>query len=193
MNAKLIEPLMSDLYLLEPLDKSHAPGMYAGLSIESDYKYIPSNPPASLAELIARYERVSQRHSPDKREIWLNWVIINRKSGAYLGYVQSTIMTDECWAYIAYHVFGAYQRKGVAKQCVRMLIDYLFNHYNLSHVDALIDSRNLASVRLMECLQLKKINELKDADFFKGSTSDEFHYRIFNSEWAMKTCSYDSE
>jgi RimJ/RimL family protein N-acetyltransferase len=128
---------------------------------------ISSNPPTSLAELIARYERISQRHSPDKREIWLNWVIINRQSGAYLGYVQSTLMVNEGWAYIAYHVFATYQRKGVAKQCVSMLIDFLFNHYKLSHVDALIDSRNLASIRLMESLQLKKINELKDADFSK--------------------------
>ena len=188
VNAKLIEPLMSDLYCLEPLVKSHAPGMYAGLSIEGDYKYIPSIPPTSLAELIARYERISQRHSPDKREIWLNWVIINRQSGAYLGYVQSTLMVNEGWAYIAYHVFATYQRKGVAKQCVSMLIDFLFNHYKLSHVDALIDSRNLASIRLMESLQLKKINELKDADFFKGSTSNECHYRIFNSEWSIKAC-----
>lgn len=111
MSSQLIEPLMSDLYFLEPLDKSHAHKMYAGLCIIGDYKYIPSNPPASLAELTARYERISQRHSPDKSEIWLNWVIIHRKSGAYLGYVQSTIMVDKGWAYIAYHVFGRYQKK----------------------------------------------------------------------------------
>nr|WP_296415423.1 GNAT family protein [Phytobacter sp.] len=186
MSSQLIEPLMSDLYFLEPLDKSHAHKMYAGLCIIDDYKYIPSNPPASLDELTARYERISQRHSPDKSEIWLNWVIIHRKSGAYLGYVQSTIMVDNGWAYIAYHVFGIYQKKGIAKQCVRMLIDFLFNNYRLSHVDALIDSRNLASIGLVESLKLKKINELKDADFFKGATSTEFHYRIFANEWAME-------
>ncbi|XTZ38093.1 GNAT family N-acetyltransferase [Salmonella enterica] len=186
MNSKLIEPMMSDLYFLEPLDKSHAQGMYAGLCIDDDYKFIPSDPPLSLDELVSRYERISQRHSSDKSEIWLNWVIINRNSGTYLGYVQSTIMVDKSWAYIAYHVFGQYQKKGVAKQCVRMLIDFLFNKYKLSHVDALIDSRNLASIGLVESLKLKKIKELKDADFFKGSTSNEFLYRVFDSEWAMK-------
>ncbi|AGN88066.1 hypothetical protein H650_23950 [Enterobacter sp. R4-368] len=95
-------------------------------------------------------------------------------------------MIEKSWAYIAYHVFGRYQKRGVAKQCVRMVIDFLFKHYHLSHVDALIDSRNLASIGLVESLKLKKINELKDADFFKGSTSDEFHYRIFNNEWTTK-------
>lgn len=186
MGAKLIEPLMSDLYILEPLDKSHANEMYAGLCSVDDYKFIPTNPPANLDELTARYERISQRYSPDKSQIWLNWVIIHRQSGAYLGYVQSTIMIEKSWAYIAYHVFGRYQKRGVAKQCVRMVIDFLFKHYHLSHVDALIDSRNLASIGLVESLKLKKINELKDADFFKGSTSDEFHYRIFNNEWTTK-------
>lgn len=186
MSAKLIESLMSDLYILEPLDKSHANEMYAGLCSVDDYKFIPANPPASMDELIARYERISQHYSPDKRQIWLNWVIIHRQSGAHHGYVQSTIMVEKNWAYIAYHVFGRYQKRGVAKQCVRMVIDFIFKHYNLSHVDALIDSRNLASIGLVESLKLKKINELKDADFFKGSTSDEFHYRIFNNEWTTK-------
>ncbi|WP_255253667.1 GNAT family N-acetyltransferase [Kosakonia pseudosacchari] len=186
MSVKLIEPLMSDLYALEPLDKSHANEMYAELCFVDDYKFIPSNPPASLDELTARYERISQRYSPDKSQIWLNWVIIHRNSGAYLGYVQSTIMVDKDWAYIAYHVFGRYQKKGVAKQCVRMVIDFLFNNYNLSHIDALIDSRNMASIGLVESLKLRKINELKDADFFKGSISDEFHYRVFANEWTTK-------
>ncbi|MCF6692591.1 GNAT family N-acetyltransferase [Raoultella terrigena] len=189
MSSKLIEPMISDLYSLEPLDKSHAQKMYVGLCIVDDYKYIPSNPPASLEELAARYERLSQCHSSDKSEIWLNWAIINRNSGAYLGYVQSTIMLDKGWAYIAYHVFGTYQKKGVAKQCVRMLIDFLFNKYNLSHVDALIDTRNQASIGLVESLKLKKINVSKDADYFKGSTSDEFHYRVFYNEWTCKNVS----
>ena len=104
VNAKLIEPLMSDLYCLEPLVKSHAPGMYAGLSIEGDYKYIPSNPPTSLAELIARYERISQRHSPDKREIWLNWVIINRQSGAYLGFSADSRKNSKDQSAVSYDI-----------------------------------------------------------------------------------------
>ncbi|SFT61101.1 Protein N-acetyltransferase, RimJ/RimL family [Kosakonia arachidis] len=187
MNSKLIEPIVSDLFLLEPLDKSHAHEMYAGLCNDNDYKFIPSHPPVSLDELVARYERISQRLSSEQSEIWLNWVIINRNSGAYLGYVQATIMVDQGWAYIAYHVFSQYQKKGIAKQCVRMLIDFLFNNYNLSHVDALIDTRNLASIGLVESLKLKKINELKEADFFKGSTSDEFHYRVFANEWTLNT------
>lgn len=186
MSFKLIESITSDLYILEPLEKWHAHGMYAGLCIEDDYKFIPSEPPKTLGELESRYERVSQRYSADKKEIWLNWVIIDRESGQYLGYVQSTVMIDKGWAYIAYHVFSQYQKKGVAKQCVSMLVDFLFNNYKLSHVDALIDTRNIASIGLVESLELKKINELKNADFFKGSTSDEFHYRVFDREWAAK-------
>ncbi|MOA34569.1 hypothetical protein D3C78_1559470 [compost metagenome] len=139
-----------------------------------------------MGELASRYERVSRRYSADKKEIWLNWVIIGRESGQYLGYVQTTVMIDKGWAYIAYHVFSQYQKKGVAKKCVSMLVDFLFNNYKLSHVDALIDTRNIASIGLVESLELKKINELKNADFFKGSTSDEFHYRVFDREWAAK-------
>ena len=90
--------MMSDSYFLEPLNKSHAHKMYAGLCIADDYKFIPSNPPASLDELESRYDRISQHNAADKSEIWLNWVIINRKSGACLGYVQSTVMVDKSWA-----------------------------------------------------------------------------------------------
>ncbi|WP_039056479.1 GNAT family N-acetyltransferase [Enterobacter sp. Bisph1] len=186
MNTQLIEPMMSDLYFLEPLNKLHAPKMYAGLCVDDDYKFIPSNPPASVEELAARYERISQRHTSGQNEIWLNWVIISRQSADYMGYVQATIMLDKECAYIAYHVFGKYQKQKVAKQCVRLLINYLFNNYKLSHVDALIDTRNLASIGLAESLELKKINEIKDADYFKESTSNEFHYRVLVSDWAMK-------
>jgi [ribosomal protein S5]-alanine N-acetyltransferase len=40
------------------------------------------------------------------------------------------------------------------------------------------DTRNLASHRLLEKLGFTKIEEIKNADEFKGSVSDEFVYSL---------------
>ncbi len=171
--------------LLEPLMPAHAPRLHEQLQDERLYQFIPQDPPASLQALEARYGALSSRRSPDGREAWLNWAVCERRSGEYAGTLEATVH-ENLTATIAYTVFVPYQRRGLAAEACGRLLEHLFEDYRVGVVAAEIDTRNAASIALVEVLGFDRVGFHKDADHFKGTTSDEYRYEIEERVWAGK-------
>lgn len=159
---------------LEPLRASHAAEMFAHLSNPAHYTYIPQNPPASLEILRQRFERLETRHSPNGKELWLNWAI-RLPSGDAAGMVQATGF-PEGHAFVAYELFAAFQGRGLATDAVRGVLEDLRDRAHLGRARARVDTRNMKSIALLERLGFVRTRFIKDADTFKGSTSDEYEY-----------------
>lgn len=175
-------PLETPRLSLEPLRPDHAPALYEPLQDESLYRFIPQNPPASPRVLEERHAALSSRRSPDGSEAWLNWAVRGRRSGDYVGTLEATVKGDSL-AFIAYMVFAAYRRRGIAAEACGRLLRHLFDDYGVGVVAAEIDTRNLASVALVESLGLRRVAFRKDADHFKGSPSDEYRYELGLDAW----------
>jgi [ribosomal protein S5]-alanine N-acetyltransferase len=177
---RLIKPettLETPRLLLEPLQVPHAPALYEPLQASAIYHYIPEDPPASLEALVARYERLAARKSPDGREAWLNWAVRERGEGEYMGVLQATVRSDGT-AYLAYILFPEFWGRGYAREGCGRILDLLFRGYQVYKVLAEIDTRNVASIRLVESLGFQRVATTPNADFFKGSTSDEYRYEL---------------
>jgi RimJ/RimL family protein N-acetyltransferase len=175
---RFIEPeaiLETPRLLLEPLQIAHALALYEPFQSEMLYEYIPVNPPASLEVLASRYQRLTARRSPDKQEAWLNWAMHERREDKYVGTLEATVYPDAT-AYLAYMVFPAFWRQGYAKEGCGRILDLLFQDYQISTVSAEIDTRNTASIKLIESLGFQRVATTLDADFFKGATSHEYRY-----------------
>jgi [ribosomal protein S5]-alanine N-acetyltransferase len=168
---------------IEPLLSAHAVRLYAGLKDERLYEFIPQNPPASLQALEDRYQDLSSRRSPDNREAWLNWALRARRSGDYVGVLEATVH-ENLTAAIAYMVFVPFQGRGLAAEACSRLLAHLFEDYRVSVVAAEIDTRNVASIALVESLGFERVAFHKDADYFKGSSSDEYRYELGERCWA---------
>ena len=182
----LIEPearLETPRLLLEPILPAHAFLLYEGLQDERLYRFIPQEPSASLGALEDRYEFLSGRRSPDGREAWLNWAMRERTSDDYAGTLEATVH-DNRTASVAYVVFVPYQRRGFAAEACARLLGHLFEDYLVGVVAAEIDTRNIASIALVESLGFERVGFQKGADRFKGSSSDEYRYEIKESVWA---------
>lgn len=161
---------------LEPLLASHADILFAHLSDAALYTYMPQQPPASAASLAERYQRLASRRSSDGADIWLNWAVRLAGSQEYVGYAQASIEADG-HAMLAYFVFAPYQRQGYAVEMCSKVRDYLFSAFDASSVYALIDTRNQASIALVERMGFTREALLPKADHFKGADSDEYRYR----------------
>jgi [ribosomal protein S5]-alanine N-acetyltransferase len=183
--ARLETPLL----LLEPILPAHAPVLYELMQEERFHRFIPQDPPPSLEALTDRYDFLSARRSPDGREAWLNWAVREKHSGGYVGTLEATVEVDPL-AFIAYMVFGPYQRRGFAAEACGRLLEHLFDGYRAGVVAAEIDTRNAASIALVESLGFERAGFQKDADHFKGSTSDEYRYEIKESVWAERRPTY---
>jgi RimJ/RimL family protein N-acetyltransferase len=161
--------------LLEPLGAHHAAALYEPLQAPELYTFIPQEPPPSLDALTARYTVLSGRRSPNGQEDWLNWALRERTTDAYIGVVQATVQADGA-ALLAYMIFPPFWRQGYARESCACVLAHLFGRYHVSRVAAEIDTRNAASIHLIESLGFIQSATTPGADFFKGAVSDECRY-----------------
>lgn len=167
--------LTTERLTLEPLTATHADALFAGMSDERLYQFIPQNPPANIEALAARYKRLESRSSPSGDEWWLNWAVRLGKDGEYVGLVEATVDEDNA-ATLAWFIFTPHQRKGYALEAVTKLRTHLEGPFMAEAFKIHVDTRNAASIGLVEKLGFKREKLIPDADNFKGSKSDEYLY-----------------
>jgi [ribosomal protein S5]-alanine N-acetyltransferase len=163
--------------LLEPLVERHAGELIELLSDDRMYAFIPQDPPQSLEALADRYRFLEVRESPSGTEHWLNWALRLKATGKLVGTVQATIGSDRA-AQLAYEVGVPYWRQGLASEACGHLIRSLFADADIVEIRAEVDTRNLASIRLLEHLGFRRGALRRNADHFKGSASDEWTYTL---------------
>lgn len=170
----------TDRLLLEPLRAAHAAEMFELLSDSRLYHFIPGEPPPTLASLVERFQRLERRVSPDGEQAWLNWVLRSRAGGHCVGRIEVTVRRDQS-ALLAYEIGAASWGQGFATEACRRILGVLFQELSVSRVIAEVDTRNAASIRLLERLGFHRTELRAGADFFKGSPSDEFTYVLERS------------
>jgi RimJ/RimL family protein N-acetyltransferase len=174
-------PIETPRLVLEPLVAAHAEALFPALQAPELYQFIPQDSPRSLGDLAARYAILATRHSPDGTEVWLNWVLRQRDAGVYVGTVEVTVYADatEEPAYLAYQVFPPFWHQGYAREACAHVLTHLVTTYGVRRVVTEIDTRNAASIHLVETLGFVRIAVKPNAAFFKGADSDEYRY-----EWS---------
>lgn len=158
------------------LPRRHGPLLFEALSDPSIYQYIPVEPPASVAQLEARFEQLESRRSPDGSELWLNWAIYFAPGQRYAGLVQATLR-PEGEAMLAYELTGV-RGEGIATEACAAVSAELAGYYGVASLLAYVDTRNAPSIRLLERLGFSQVETISRADYFKGAWSDEFVYRM---------------
>ncbi|MGP4015087.1 GNAT family N-acetyltransferase [Saccharopolyspora sp. 5N708] len=110
---------------LVPLRVDHAAEMSNVLADPELYGFIGGTP-LSAQTLRSRYERIIAG-APDPAVSWCNWVVRLLAEARLVGTVQATIAPGEHGpiAEIAWIVGTAWQRRGIAKEAARGLVDWL--------------------------------------------------------------------
>ena len=162
---------------LEPLRVRHARELFPLYQDARIYRYIPQDPPASVEALEERCRLLEGRLSGDGREVWLNWVVRSKDTKRVLGRIEATVREDAT-AGIAYELSPLFWGAGYATEGCARVLDLLFGAYAVDEVNALVDTRNSSSIRLLERLGFTRTGRRDRADFFKGGFSDEFSYRL---------------
>ena len=147
---RLMQSLEADGLLLEPQVAGHAEAMFALLSDPGLYRWLDDAPPADVASLRARYQRLETRKSADGRQQWLNW-IVRRPGQPPLGYLQATVLEDGS-AWVAYLLASAYQGQGIATRATAAMLAHLEEAYGARRLLANVEAENGPSIRLLQRL-----------------------------------------
>jgi RimJ/RimL family protein N-acetyltransferase len=158
---------------LEPLLARHAAALFPLFQDPDLYVFLPQDPPTSRDLLEQRYSRLESRRSGDGRELWLNWVGFIAQVPA--AFVEASVLADRT-VQIAYFVFRPGQRQGFGKEAVLGVLSHLRRSLGATRAKALVDTRNQASIALLESCKFVRVRMIANADAFKGSTSDEYEY-----------------
>ena len=120
------EPLRAPSITLEPLTVEHAEAMSVVLADPALYAVIGGEPPTE-EQLRARYARQVRGRSPDGREGWLNWIIVDAVSDQLAGYVQATIRAgdDHDEAELAWVIGTHWQGRRFATEAAQAVADWL--------------------------------------------------------------------
>ena len=173
--------LLTSRLTLEPVREAHASELWTLLSDPELHQYVPFEP-QSLKETQARCVRWARRISPTGDELWLNWLAREATSGQVIGHFQAGIKEGGV-ASVGYLLARAHQGKGHATEALTALFEFLRLKLGVREVKAWVDTRNLASRRLVERLGMSQTEMLSNADFFKGASSDEAVYsKLLNCE-----------
>ena len=168
--------LESERLRLEPIVAAHASALFDGLQDPELYPYLAADPPKDVAELAERYAFLANRTSPDGSEGWLNWVLFERERDVALGYVQATLRPDAS-ASLGYVLFTRAQRRGFAREAVsRVLRDLL--EREIATVYATVDTRNAASIAVLEALGFERFSTERSADILMGERGTDHRYRL---------------
>ncbi len=154
-------PLRSSRLDLEPLVLGHAHAFFEGMREPAMFRYCFGFRPKSIEETAERIKRWETRCSPDRNAAWLNWMARIR-DGAYVGWFQATLTGST--AVIGYDVFVPHQRQGYGREGAAALIEYLKTLADLRQIEAIVDSENVASIRLVESLQFVRVLERSSDD-----------------------------
>lgn len=139
---------MSEL-IIEKLTEAHADLLFAAYQDSRIYTYIPGQPPSSLEALRREFKEFEEGAPPDSNEVWLNWVIKRMADQQALGTLQATLTADD-QLWIGYTIAPIYWGHGIARKAVRLLLDELCHRFGPHIVLAAVDTRNLASIRVLE-------------------------------------------
>jgi [ribosomal protein S5]-alanine N-acetyltransferase len=168
--------LDSERLVLEPLLPLHAARTLALWQDERLYTFIPFRPPTELLGLEERYRKLAARRSPDGTEEWLNWFAREKTRGEYVAQIQVTVRPDSS-AHLAYFTFVSQWRRGFAYEACQAVIRWLIDR-GVEEFVAEIDTRNVASIRLIERLGFRRVAYVPKAALIRGAASDEYHYSL---------------
>ncbi len=170
--------LTTPRFILEPITEIHAKELCDFFSDNELHHFVPFESP-TLEQQTERCLRWAKRKSSDGTELWLNWAARDKETGRIAAHMQAGMKADRI-ASIGYVVGRTFQRIGCATECLESVFKYLSESLGAIEVKAWSDTRNEASHRLAKKLGMVQVELIKDADFFKGRTSDEFVFsRLF--------------
>ena len=149
----------------QSLNLNHANILFEYLQEDALYHYIPDQKYTSIQALEQRYSRLIQG-SMNTEEIWLNWVIFNdTELKQPIGTLQTTLFPQQDTAQIGYVIFKPFWRLGYASQAVEWLENHLKYTFFIQHIEAYVDPRNTASIKVLEKNHFR-FNQFEEEDLY---------------------------
>ena len=125
-----------------------------------------------------------QNSAPGTPGEWYQLAIEVKKDNIMIGDCAFCILAeDPRQAEIGFTLARSYQGLGYGTEAVGRLLQYLYEELDLHRVRANCDIDNIASVKLLERVGMRREGCFVESSWFKGRWSSEYWYGLLQREW----------
>lgn len=158
--------LQTSRLLLRPVADSDQPMIFKGLSDPDVIRYYG----VSYQSLEATGAQMDFYRSIVQERTGAWWAVCDIKSGEFYGaagfnYYQAAHQKAE----LGYWLLPEYQGRGYASEAVEMLCSWAFRHCMLHRIEALVETGNTSSARLLQACGFQYEGTLRDAEIKNGA------------------------
>lgn len=119
---------------------------------------------------------------------YYRWAIICKKNNECIGQIAYFLIENKNhFAEIEYCIGQAFQRKGLATEATKAVINFGFDKINLHKVQISVKEINLASQRVIEKCGFIYEGTLRDYFFIDNKYVSRLYYSLLRSEWEKLT------
>ncbi|MGC8481383.1 MAG: GNAT family N-acetyltransferase [Acidimicrobiales bacterium] len=176
--------IASDRVVLRALTPDDIPALYDYHSRASVHRYLFSNVPdeASFRRQVMKDGWDSPKLEVDNDVLRLG--VIRREGEVLVGDVMLRLLSvQHRRVELGWIIHPEYQGHGYATEAAHLLIHYAFEIRGMHRVVARIDSRNLASRKVIERLGMTHESHLRANLWVHGEWTDEDDFAMLESEW----------
>ena len=134
---------------------------------------------------VSRTERMREFNNPSQLETSLETTrfVIEKKDKTKIGRIAHWFVLPNKYMEIGYLVIPKERNKKYGIEAVQIILDYLFLSRPLCRIQAMTDTRNLPSQKVLEKSGFKQEGIVRRSAFVRGEWVDACLYGILREEW----------
>jgi RimJ/RimL family protein N-acetyltransferase len=184
-----MDVIRAERLLLRPFEPSDAAELAAYRSDPEVARYQGWDAPFGLEE--ARSLIAELAEGDPEAPGWFQWAIERIDEPGIIGDLGVNLLDDEQQVAIGYTMAPDFQGRGYATEAVARMLEHLFAEKGLHRVSAECDTRNDASMRVLEHLGFRREAHLRSSTWSKGEWCDDYLYALLADEWSRAARSSD--
>jgi RimJ/RimL family protein N-acetyltransferase len=180
-------PIRTPRMALRPYEPSDLPALHDMFGREDVTRYLPWTA-MDLDQARAKMEQRVKQSRIDTEGQAVVLAAVEASSGRYLGeFMLRLTNAERRQGEIGWSLHPDAHGRGLATEGARSMLRLGFEELGLHRITAGCDPRNVASLRVMERLGMRREAEFVESWFLKGEWVDEIVCAVLESEWRSST------
>ena len=181
MDSKTLPIISTPRIVLRWISEDDIDSLYEIFSNRHVMRYWSSEP---LADRKAAADLQREIAGGNENETMFKWGLALRDSNTVIGTTTLfNLNLDNGRAELGYAMSHAHWGKGYMSEALKALVSHAFEVMDLRRLEADVDPRNAASIRLLEKLGFQREGFLRERWHVNGEIQDAFFYGLLRREW----------
>lgn len=181
MDSKTLPIIAAPRVVLRWISENDIDGLYEIFSNPQVMRYWSTVPLPDREAAAALQREIAEGN---ERETMFKWGIALRESNTVIGTTTLfNLNLDNGRAELGYAMAHAYWGKGYMNEALNALVSHAFEVMDLRRLEADVDPRNAASIRVLEKLGFQREGFLRERWHVNGEIQDAFFYGLLRREW----------